>query len=100
MHDMPIWFANHIAFLFFASLPLSKGFIVRGVVSPPVRYETGCDLDAIKLKNTPCLVRNGRCSFPIPCQRHSSSDGIGDFFMASPSHAMKNTIDDVVDIVI
>lgn len=52
---MPIWFANHIAFLFFASLPLSKGFIVRGVVSPPVRYETGCDLDAIKLKNTPCL---------------------------------------------
>jgi len=64
MHDMPIWFANHIAFLFVASLPLLKGFIVRGVVSPPVRCETGSDLDAIKTQEHPMSRQEWLMFFP------------------------------------
>lgn len=31
LRDMPLWLVNHIAFLFFASLPLLKGVVVGGL---------------------------------------------------------------------
>lgn len=90
IHGMPMWSAKHITCLFFASLPLLKGVVVEGGVNVIIRTARSevrrCHENS---KTPPCLVRNGRSAFPIPCQLYLAGRGIGAFSMARPSHAIK-----------